>query len=32
MEWVLDQMIDVANNTIAVASNLRRAISTAVIA
>ena len=32
MEWVLDQMIDASNNSIVVTSNLRRAISTAVIA
>jgi len=32
MEWVLDQMIDSSNNSIVVTSNLRRAISTAVIA
>ena len=31
MEWVLDQMIDSSNNSIVVTSNLRRAISTAVI-
>mmetsp|Transcript_6473 Transcript_6473/g.5716 ORF Transcript_6473/g.5716 Transcript_6473/m.5716 type:complete len:680 (+) Transcript_6473:943-2982(+) len=32
MEWVLDQLIDASNNSIVVTSNLRRAISTAVIA
>jgi len=32
MEWVLDQMVDSSNNSIVVTSNLRRAISTAVIA
>jgi len=31
MEWVLDQMVDASNNSIVATSNLRRAISTAVI-
>eukprot|EP01084_Bolivina_argentea_P170220 294954_1 len=31
MEWVLDQMVDSSSNSIVVTSNLRRAISTAVI-
>eukprot|EP01084_Bolivina_argentea_P288319 494827_1 len=31
MEWALDQMVDSSNNSIVVTSNLRRAISTAVI-
>eukprot|EP00484_Ammonia_sp_Unknown_P017962 CAMPEP_0197025478 /NCGR_PEP_ID=MMETSP1384-20130603/5802_1 /TAXON_ID=29189 /ORGANISM="Ammonia sp." /LENGTH=857 /DNA_ID=CAMNT_0042454011 /DNA_START=130 /DNA_END=2703 /DNA_ORIENTATION=+ len=32
LEWVLDQMVDSSNSSVVVTSNLRRAISTAVIA